>query len=109
MGLEQAQSIDAIGCEVATGEIVLTIFDSWEWRPNELEHLHALQEKMNAYFTFVESEQIFEVYPAAKGRKIRINVITRFPLSKAGIALLRKADEVASELEIRVSYELFEG
>lgn len=57
MALDQLDTIDAAGTDRATGEIVLTIVDAWNWF-DEPAHLAALQAKLNAYFGFVEAGQI---------------------------------------------------
>lgn len=43
------------------------ISDHLDW-DDELEHIHALQEKINAYLRFVESGEILGKYPQAAGK-----------------------------------------
>src|SRR5215472_16188886 len=69
--------VDAIGTERATDEVSLTIADSQDWS-DVTAHLEALQEKINAYLGFMESGEIYEKYPAAKGKKMNITIIFRF-------------------------------
>ena len=54
MGLENPDIIDAVGTETGSGDVILTIFDGNEW-DDELVHLRALQDKINSYFSFIES------------------------------------------------------
>ena len=108
MPLEQTDKIDALGLESETGCAVLTIADSWHW-DDEREHLSALQEKLNAYFEFIESGQVWESYPAATGRQLRINVVFRFRPPAVATEFLAKAAAVASELNVLVSHETFSG
>ena len=77
MSLDNTEVVDAIGTDKSTNTVVLTIIDSWDWK-SELGHLEALQEKLNAYFCFVESRQIYESYPDASDRKLRIDVVGRY-------------------------------
>ena len=77
MTLETVETVDAIGIEDATQHAVLTIADSWDWEDERI-HLSALQDKLNAYFEFIESGQIWEFYPTAHGKRIRIDVVFRF-------------------------------
>jgi len=58
MAIDQPETIDAAGTDRETGEIILTIVDAWNWT-NEQSHLSALQAKLNAYFGFIESGQMF--------------------------------------------------
>ncbi len=108
MSLDKIDTIDAIGLEENTGQLVLTIADSWTW-VDEHQHLLALQAKLNAYFGFIESEQIWEHYSNATGRQLRINVVFRFPPPVAATEFLARASEVASELGLMVSHETFRG
>ena len=108
MTLENATSVDAIGIESTTDFAVLTLGDSWDWT-NEQAHLNALQDKLNAYFQFIESGQVWESYPAARGRKLVIDVVTRFPLSAAGQNLLNAASDIASDLGAVIRHKRFEG
>lgn len=101
MSLENTNTVDAIGIEKNTGIAVLTIFDSLDWQDEE-QHLLSLQRKLNAYFDFVESGEIFQSYPDAKGRKIVIDVIGRFSIPKIGLGFLEKANEACADLGIKV-------
>src|ERR1700681_2135590 len=69
MSLDNLEVVDAVGTEKDGGTIVLTIFDAWDW-DDRREHLLALQAKLNSYFAFVESGQIYEAYPSAAGRTL---------------------------------------
>jgi hypothetical protein len=82
MALENADVVDAIGTETATGIVVLTIIDAWDWT-EERTHLLALQTKLNTYFEFVSTGQLVEDYPQAAGRPLRLDVIARFSPPRA--------------------------
>lgn len=105
MPLESVNSIDAIGIERETDIVVLTIADSWDWTHSH-EHLLALQKKLNAYFGFIEAGQIWDDYPAAVGRQLKINVIFRYPPPLSALQLLSKASEAASEISTQISHEI---
>ena len=106
--LDNPKIVDAIGTEKTTGDIILTITDSWDWS-DEQKHLIALQDKLNSYFDFIESGQIFEEYPNAKGRKIVINVVTMFPMHESGENLLEKANEACADLGVTVRNSHYPG
>ena len=97
MSLEKPDTVDAIGIEKDTGAAILTIMDSWDWI-DEKRHLLALQEKLNAYFNFIGSGEIFESYPKATGRKIIIDVAGKFSVLKIGLSFLEKANEASADL-----------
>ena len=87
MSIDQERVIDYILLGPQTEAISLIITDHLEWSGNEDEHEHdhehmfKLQEKLNAYLRFVESDEIYETYPHLKGRSIIIEVLCKFPLS----------------------------
>ncbi|PTY03401.1 hypothetical protein DB346_05835 [Verrucomicrobia bacterium LW23] len=101
MALDNPTVVDTIGIEAATGKVVLTMFDTWTWDA-PLPHLLALQDKLNAYFGFIESGQIYDAYPDAKERSLAIDVITRHPLHEDSIPLYDKALEVAQALKVEL-------
>jgi hypothetical protein len=99
MGLEIARVVDAVGTEPATGSVVLSVLDSWDWS-DEHGHLLALQDKLNSYFEFIESSQIYEAYPTANGRPLRIDIICRCELPMAAATFFEKAKVSAQELGV---------
>ena len=44
-----------------------------------------MQEKINDYLTAIENGEVLEKYPDAKGRKIVIRVITKYPIPNTEI------------------------
>jgi hypothetical protein len=96
--------IDAMSVDKRTNEAVLTLIDHLEWLALR-EHTVLLSEKLNRYFGFVESGEIFDAYPGAKGRKLRINVICRFEPPDQAVAFLEKARTVAGEYDCTLSWE----
>lgn len=101
MSLEKPNTVDALGIEKNTGIAILTIVDSWDW-VDEKRHLLALQQKLNAYFNFIESGEVFKSYPDAAGRKIIIDVVGRFSIPKSGVSFFERANEACADLGIKV-------
>lgn len=58
MTVESATNIDAMGLDRLTDEIVLTVVDHLAW-DDVHEHTKLLSEKLNKYFGFVESGEIY--------------------------------------------------
>jgi hypothetical protein len=102
MSLDNIEMVDAVGTENGTNTVVLSIMDSWDWEDQQ-KHLAALQDKLNAYFGFVESGQIYEAYPEATGKSLRIDIISRYPMPEAGHGVLAKASDVASKLNMSIT------
>src|ERR1700739_4426375 len=100
MGMDTPQTVDAISLDRSGKIVTLTIFDAWDWA-DEGRHLIAIQEKLNSYFDFIQSGQIFESYPKAVGKELCIDVVTQYPLTAKAGRLLRLADKLAGKLNAR--------
>jgi hypothetical protein len=108
MPLEVANKVDAIGIDVESGEVVLTIADSWDWR-DEPTHLHALQMKFNSYLDFIETGQLLESYPSAEGRNVTICIVFRMAPTESAQQFLATAIKVAAENGCRLIWQQFGG
>jgi hypothetical protein len=107
MSLDKADVIDAIGTEKDGSAVALTIFDSWDWS-DEQQHLFALQAKLNAYFDFVQSGQIYRVRPEALRKNIRIDLLTPYPLPKRALRFLSIARNAAAQLNVQITHRILE-
>jgi hypothetical protein len=106
VGLENPNKLDTIGTETITGDLVLILFDAWEWESEQqalYRHLLALQDKLNAYLAFIESGQLREMYPNSAGQKIRIDIITRFASPEIVGRFLDQARTVAAQLGVTIT------
>ena len=90
MSVEQTEVVDAIGVEKATGDVALVISDHLEWDPGK-EHLLILQEKINTYLRFVESGEIFEAYPEARGRRVVLSLVAKHQPNGEALAFLKES------------------
>lgn len=108
MSLDNLDQVDAVGIDHDSGEVVLTIADYWDWA-NEQQHLLALQQKLNAYFHFIESGQIFDSYPQARGRTLTIDIVGRYVFPQVAEHFLAQASRVAEQLEVKIGTRHFPG
>jgi hypothetical protein len=108
MALDRPEIVDAVGIENDTGFVVLTIADQWDWE-DEREHLLALQAKLNAYFNFIESGQIWKNYPEAAGRRLVIDVVGRFAIPQIGNDLLNRASDACANLGVFIRTRRYPG
>ena len=108
MSLENTSVVDAVGVDRSSGNVVLTIADGLDWSAEAL-HLSLLQDKLNAYFGFIESGEILESCPAAQGKAISINVVCRFPLPPSAITLLTEASKVGAALDVKITHQQYAG
>ena len=118
MSINETKVVDIIAIpELEPDNVLLVIADHLQWgdKIEQGEHLLLLQEKINTYIAFIESGELLESYPSAKGKKpkIRINVLYEFPeqaelfitrvaevLERAGIGFefVLKADEAVRNM-----------
>ena len=104
MGIDNPTVVDAVSTAKDGSRVHLTIFDADDWS-DERAHLFALQAKLNGYFDFVQSGQLFEEYPAAERAPVMIDVF-RVPPSEKAKGLLARADEMSRQLGLKVAYEV---
>ncbi|HDR7643838.1 DUF6572 domain-containing protein [Bacillus mycoides] len=57
---------------------------------DEEEHILLLQEKINTYLSFIETGEIYEVYPEAEGKQFVIKVHAKYPCTEWGKKFLEK-------------------
>ena len=75
MTVDQTNIVDAIGIDETTQMVHLSISDNLPWTSD---HLFKLQEKLNAYLRFLESGEVYTMYPNAKGRKFAIQIYFKY-------------------------------
>jgi len=101
MTVEQHDTVDFVGFS-PTGELILTISDHLPWdKVNE--HLFCLQEKLNCYLRFVESGELFTLYPNVVGRQISIDVVLQYPAPEDARWFFDKASQAISAAGFRFS------
>ena len=96
MTVENPQVVDFISIDDVSGEIVLTITDDLPW-DGEPGHLMALQEKLNGYLSFIESGELLASRPEAAGRRVRITLVHREPLTAIAARFLDSASSIIDE------------
>ncbi len=89
MSISDKNVIDLVGIN-KIDEVVLSISDHLNWE-NTYEHLFELQEKLNRYIHFIESGEIFDAYPKSYGRKILIEIISKYEYTIEAKEFLEKA------------------
>jgi hypothetical protein len=102
--IEQTDKIDFLSVENETGIVKLTISDHLDWS-QESDHLLLLQEKINTYLRFIESGELVEVYPDAKGKNVLINIAAKYKPTEKCLEFLGKARSVIEEADLRLNFE----
>lgn len=85
------------------GNVVLTISDHLEWDEKNY-HLFALQEKINTYLSAIEGQSLYEQYPNAQGRKIKIQLCIKYAPNEVGMDFLQRIDDFLKQHGYDFSY-----
>lgn len=91
-GLEQPGVLDAIAHDTRTNEVVLAMFETRPWTLGDLQ-LYQLQEKLNAYASFILDGELAETYPELKDKKVVIHLRTRHEPSVRALDMVAKVRE----------------
>ena len=108
MSVEQPDVIDIISTDRLTGDTVLTISDHLDWSDSTAHQL-LLQRKLNRYLAFVESGEILESYPDARGKSIMFSAVFRFPPDASGRSFLTKVKAAVESAGFQWRDTLFTG
>ena len=106
MTVTDITTVDAIGIDRITGEVVLTIADHLDWqRPHE--HLSILQAKLNGYAAFIESGELMTAYRDAEDRRRRIDVVFKFEPTEGALRFLNTAKGTLRAATISLTWCVF--
>src|SRR5476651_2460226 len=103
MSITDKDKVDIVSTDKSGKKVFLTIADHLDWT-DELFHLNALQDKLNAYISFIEDGQVFESYPAAIDKKLIISIANKYEIPANGIAFLEIVKGVLYDLDVELEY-----
>jgi hypothetical protein len=104
MSITDPSTIDALGIHQRTGEAVLTISDHLNW-DDEGGHLVALENKINAYLTFVETGQISESLPDGADRAVKISLVHKYEPTDRAVQILENLKVELAKGSVAFAYE----
>lgn len=96
MSLYELEKVDFMGYNQEEKIAYLVIADELDWTDEE-KHIELLQEKINLYLGFIESEEVYERYPEVKGYNFVIKIYGKYRCTKWGKEFLEKVYEVLVE------------
>lgn len=105
MTIEQIDKIDLIGINKEQGYVALTISDHLEWDEKNLK-LQTLQDKINAYLMYIESGQIYETYPNAKGKQVQIELCCLYEPNEEGVKFLSLITPIIEDAGFKFIWEV---
>src|SRR5437870_3240618 len=107
-GVEQSGVIDLFGVDRKTGEVLLVMNEPRPWDGSDL-RLHELQEKFNAYVSFLLDGEMTEAHPELARKPARIELrCSKMPDDKV-VALLGAIHDQLALQEIRMEVIVAEG
>jgi hypothetical protein len=109
MSVVETNKLDFISLAKDGSCVRLTIADHLDWEEHEGEHLLLLQEKLNAYLYFIESNKLLEVYPKADGLPVVIRISGKFPLSAEAAKFFGLAKDKLATLGVSLEFKLVKG
>ena len=100
-GLANPAVIDLFGFDSAHGEVLLVMNEPRAWDGGD-EQLHQLQEKFNAYASFVLDGEMTSAHPELVGKKTRIELRCDQMPAQPALALLAAIHDQLELQEIKV-------
>jgi hypothetical protein len=91
-GIEHAGVIDLLGFTQASGEVLLTMVETRPWKDGSPQ-LYQLQEKLNAYLSFILDGEMLEAYPQFARKPVRVRLECATPPGPAEMAFLQHVHE----------------
>jgi hypothetical protein len=104
MSIEQANVIDLITSDTEDGHITLIISDGLEWGSQK--HLIKLQNKLNSYLAFIQSGELLQKHPAAKGKRIHLDLVCRYEPDEDSKQFLQLCAEAIMDAGYQFRYRL---
>lgn len=111
MRLVDTNTVDYLGLEKDTGCVVLTLVDDCDWEDETL-HLSLLQAKVNRYFDFIESGEVYERLRETTGRTVppttpvKISVLAKHEPSNEGNDFMQNVMRVAKDAGVGFSFKV---
>jgi hypothetical protein len=87
-GVANPAVIDLFGVDQKTGEVLLVMNEPRPWDGSH-QQLHEMQEKFNAYASFILDGEMTEGHPELVGRKARIELRSQHMPNEEALGLLR--------------------
>jgi hypothetical protein len=101
IGIANPEIIDLFGVDQKTSEVLLVMNEPRPWDGSH-EQLHEMQEKFNAYASFILDGEMTEAHPELAGRTARIQLRCEYMPGKEALALLQAIHDQLELQAIRV-------
>ena len=102
-GLEHPGVLDAFAHDARADKLVLAMYEARPWSGEEMQ-LFQLQEKLNAYLSFILDGELSEAYPEFAGKRVEIQLRTVHEPDPKAFDLIRRVRE---QLDLqRITFEV---
>ena len=101
MTVEDSNQIDFVAMRPGDPDVLLVIADHLDWSAAE-DHARRLQDKIGRYLDFVQSGELWETFPHARGRRVIIRVHAKFPFTDYASKFLDKTAAAVAESGCRL-------
>lgn len=101
VGVAQAGVIDLFGFDAPQDEVVLVMYETRAWNGSD-ERLHELQEKFNAYASFLLDGEMVAAHPELAGKRARIELRCDHMPDENGLGLLNLIHDQLALQEVRM-------
>jgi hypothetical protein len=105
MAVDNPDVVDIISID-PSGGVVLTISDHLDWI-DSISHQSILQAKINRYLAFVESGEILDRYPKARGRRVVIRVVSQCEPDAEGHGFFERAKDSLAQAGFEFMWRQF--
>jgi len=100
-GVEHADVIDLFGVDQKTGDVLLVMYETRGWDDSDI-RLHELQEKFNAYASFLLDGEMLASHPEVAGKAARIELRCDHMPDERALGLLNLIHDQLLFQEIRM-------
>lgn len=101
MGLEHPAVLDAFAHDKRRDTLVLAMYETRPWTGDEA-HILQLQEKLNAYASFILDGEMAESFPQFIGKPVEIQLRTRHQPDPLTLGFLNQAKDQLSLQQITI-------
>lgn len=105
MAVDEVNKVDGMGKE--SDQLVLLIADYLDWDA-EYDHLVILQDKINAYLSFIESKQYQDTYPDEEFSQFWIDIHFKHDITQNCEYFLESIASQIEPLNIKIRAEIVE-
>ncbi len=107
MAIDNADIIDGAAIDKENSALRLLITDHLQWNAeadtiSEHDHLLMLQEKINAYISFLESEQYKDIYPDAEFKMAIIDICFKYDITENCERFLQAVQDQIGQYGIKI-------